>query len=74
MGWLGPRANVNTFVGKFHQHILPAPPMLSVFRVLHFVLFEGWRKSVGVEPTRDVERPSLDLKSRRPTGVRSSSI
>ena len=34
----------------------------------------GWRKSVGVEPTRDVVRPSLDLKSRRPTGVRSSSL
>jgi len=34
----------------------------------------GWRKSVGVEPTRDVVRPSLDLKSRRPTGVRSSPI
>ena len=34
----------------------------------------GWRKSVGVEPTRDVVRPSLDLKSRRPTGVRSSSF
>ena len=32
-----------------------------------------WRKSVGVEPTRHVERVSLDLKSRRPTGVRSSS-
>ena len=34
----------------------------------------GWRKSAGVEPTRDVVRPSLDLKSRRPTGVRSSSL
>ena len=34
----------------------------------------GWRKSVGVEPTRGVVRPSLDLKSRRPTGVRSSSL
>ena len=34
----------------------------------------GWRKSVGVEPTKDVVRPSLDLKSRRPTGVRSSSL
>jgi hypothetical protein len=32
-----------------------------------------WRKSVGVEPTRDVVRPSPDLKSERPTGVRSSS-
>ena len=32
-----------------------------------------WRKSVGVEPTRDVVRLSLDLKSRRPTRVRSSS-
>ena len=27
-----------------------------------------WRKRVGVEPTRNVQRPSLDLKSRRPTG------
>ena len=32
-----------------------------------------WRKSVGVEPTRDVVRPSPDLKTGRPTGVRSSS-
>ena len=28
---------------------------------------------MGVEPTRDVERPSPDLKSGRPTGRRSSS-
>ena len=31
---------------------------------------QRWRKRVGVEPTRDVERPSPDLKSGRPTGVR----
>ena len=33
----------------------------------------GWRKRVGVEPTRHVVRVSPDLKSERPTGVRSSS-
>ena len=35
---------------------------------------EAWRKRVGVEPTRDVERPSPDLKSGRPTGVRFFSL
>ena len=34
----------------------------------------AWRKRVGVEPTRDVERPSPDLKSGRPTGVRFFSL
>ena len=29
---------------------------------------------MGVEPTRHVERVSPDLKSERPTGVRSSSM
>ncbi len=33
-----------------------------------------WRKRVGVEPTRHVVRISPDLKSGRPTGVRSSSF
>ena len=33
----------------------------------------GWRKGAGVEPTRDVERLSPDLKSGRPTGVRFPS-
>ena len=28
-----------------------------------------WREGVGVEPTRDVYSPILDLKSRRPTGT-----
>ena len=36
-------------------------------------LHAGWRKRVGVEPTRHVVRVSPDLKSERPTGVRSSS-
>ena len=33
-----------------------------------------WRKRVGVEPTRDVSRPSPVLKTGRPTGERFSSV
>jgi len=32
-----------------------------------------WRKSMGVEPTRDCWQPLPDLKSGRPTGTRHSS-
>ena len=34
----------------------------------------GWRKSVGVEPTRDRWQPLPGLKPGRPTGGRSSSL
>src|SRR5690606_38906015 len=33
-----------------------------------------WRKSMGVEPTRDCWQPLPDLKSGRPTGTRHSSM
>src|SRR5882672_8166650 len=33
----------------------------------------SWRKSMGVEPTRDCWQPLPDLKSGRPTGTRGSS-
>ena len=36
---------------------------------IKLLIIKEWREGVGVEPTRDVYSPMLDLKSRRPTGT-----
>ena len=43
------------------------------FDVSKAIDIEFWRKSVGVEPTKDCWQPLPDLKSGRSTGKRSSS-